>query len=41
MDLPFAERILSEMLAKFPNGVLFHLYAGRMEQLKGDFDSVS
>jgi len=40
-DLPLASRILEEMLGKFPNGVLFHLYAGRLDQYRGNFDSVS
>uniref|UniRef100_H2YMJ0 Tetratricopeptide repeat protein 39B n=1 Tax=Ciona savignyi TaxID=51511 RepID=H2YMJ0_CIOSA len=36
-DLDYVEQILPKMMGKFPNGVFFYLYAGRLEQLKGNF----
>nr|XP_009861400.1 tetratricopeptide repeat protein 39B isoform X2 [Ciona intestinalis] len=37
-DLEYVGIILPKMLEKFPNGVFFYLYAGRLEQLKGNFE---
>lgn len=39
-DLQYTEKVLNEMLAKFPKGIYFHLFAGRLKQLQGDFTQV-
>nr|CAB3267342.1 tetratricopeptide repeat protein 39B [Phallusia mammillata] len=36
-DLVYTEKVLSEMLQKYPKGVYFHLFAGRLKQLQGNF----
>ncbi|CAK8688467.1 unnamed protein product [Clavelina lepadiformis] len=38
-NLPHCEKILGEMMSKYPNGVYFHLLTGRLLQLQGDFET--
>lgn len=40
-DLVYAEKILDDMLHKYPTGVYFLLFKGRLEEIKGNFDDVS
>ena len=39
-NFPYAETILSTMLGKYPDGIYFHFFAGRMEQFKGNYEKV-
>ena len=40
-NLQLASKILNDMFTKYPNCIFFHLFAARLEELKGNIDRVS